>query len=798
MNSKKAITLLVLVTLLMGLMPITNAAVIAIGAVTPGNGAKGDTIVVTGTGVTAGRTVKLYWDLVQAWDGEAGQLNTTKAKASGAFEVWFDVPEAINGVHYIWVEDSQTLNVDSSPFTVNAVIKLSSSSGLVGDKITIDGDGFSEEENVWIMFNLANLSKSSTNVLGSFTKDVNIPSLADGPYTMEGIDAKLVSATKTFTIGPVIKLNKDEGPSGTVVEVSGRGFKTSTKVLSIEVDGVPAFNTTNGPVEITTKDTFKTNIVIPATADTDEYLVEVYTDSPDYASADFEVTGLPDITLEPEYGGVNEIIGIKGENFTQIKDKTVYIYLAPQGDPWIAGTWKKAGELKTSSSGTFSGTFRVPAAANDVYDINAGMHDMNLNGTNSFRVGLMIVLISPSEGPQGAEITLSGVGFTDGVSGESFNVTIDDELVLESTADSDGVFSETFYVPNIDIGSYPVEVYDIDADIMVIVDFTVTDITYLELDPPQAANEYNITIDGWHFSEDDTATYEFVLWNETEEWDITTDVFPLRVYDNGNMTGYWKVYDNEDLSLGAYWLNVTDSNDIFAQIEFNIVDEIVEVSAKRAVYNIDDTVAFNIKSTFKQMGAYFKIYDPSDNLYWRSDDLDTWIKVGYEQVVPFYAQTSGQNPMILVPDAPLGTWTWKMYDDSDDLIEEGTFVVEPSASAQLGEQIEDLNSAVNSLQTDIGTVSDEVASVRSDIQSAITAANAAVNAANAATQAVNQVASTASDAVQAAQDAKSAAESAQNAANGLTTLVYGAIGASLVAALAAIVSLMQISRRIAG
>jgi hypothetical protein len=39
---------------------------------------------------------------------------------------------------------------------------------------------------------------------------------------------------------------------------------------------------------------------------------------------------------------------------------------------------------------------------------------------------------------------------------------------------------------------------------------------------------------------------------------------------------------------------------------------------------------------------------------------------------------------------------------------------------------------------------------------------------------------------------------ARNAANGLTTLVYGAIGASLVAALAAIVSLMQISRRIAG
>ena len=37
-----------------------------------------------------------------------------------------------------------------------------------------------------------------------------------------------------------------------------------------------------------------------------------------------------------------------------------------------------------------------------------------------------------------------------------------------------------------------------------------------------------------------------------------------------------------------------------------------------------------------------------------------------------------------------------------------------------------------------------------------------------------------------------------SSASGLTTLVYGAIGASLIAALAAIVSLMQISKRIAG
>ena len=53
-------------------------------------------------------------------------------------------------------------------------------------------------------------------------------------------------------------------------------------------------------------------------------------------------------------------------------------------------------------------------------------------------------------------------------------------------------------------------------------------------------------------------------------------------------------------------------------------------------------------------------------------------------------------------------------------------------------------------------------------------------------------------AADAATDVKDAVETTQRQTSGLTTLVYGAIGASLIAALAAIVSLMQISRRIAG
>ena len=80
-----------------------------------------------------------------------------------------------------------------------------------------------------------------------------------------------------------------------------------------------------------------------------------------------------------------------------------------------------------------------------------------------------------------------------------------------------------------------------------------------------------------------------------------------------------------------------------------------------------------------------------------------------------------------------------------------------------------------------------------------------VRAAEDLSDTVSGIADTASDAKDAADNAKSAADAAKTSADeaktvtsGLTTLVYGAIGASLVAALAAIVSLMQISRRIAG
>jgi methyl-accepting chemotaxis protein len=167
--------------------------------------------------------------------------------------------------------------------------------------------------------------------------------------------------------------------------------------------------------------------------------------------------------------------------------------------------------------------------------------------------------------------------------------------------------------------------------------------------------------------------------------------------------------------------------------------------------------------------------------------------------VPVAEQVDNNNPMVLLDDAPLGEWSYEWYEDNgDDLIAEGTFMVEDSNEAVVNAKIDDLNNQLTTLQDSVSDVTAEFDDVRSDISDVAAIAEQAVSAANTAAEAIQTVAQTANTASQAAENAADAANAAKDAASGLTTLVYGAIGASLVAALAAIVSLMQISRRIAG
>jgi len=421
---------------------------------------------------------------------------------------------------------------------------------------------------------------------------------------------------------------------------------------------------------------------------------------------------------------------------------------------------------------------------------------------------------------------MSGNGFTPD---KMWNATFNGEELIDDTSVGDtGLITGDFKVPQIPPGVYEIIIMDIETEITVLVDFEVTATTDFVVTPKEAPTTYNMSFSGinWPDAED---SWELILYNVTsdgkvdEDWEITDKVYsndPETTGDDPFMApnddleahGWWILEqpNGDPFSKGTYLLNITNTEDYYMQLELVVGDVHMYISPRKPTSRITDTVSFNIEHSFGNVaetdggeinGGVVKIYDPDGELYWVTDPLDDWTDKDLYWIITAAQQTSATNPMVLLSDAPLGKWTYKWYANKlgdNELLAQGTFNVEASEADILTGQIDDLNQAINDLTDDITGVSDSVAGLQTNMNSAIQASNAAVEAANKAIEAVNAVAGVAGDAAKAADKAAIAAGKAQDAAGGLTVLVYGAIGASLVAALAAIVSLMQISKRIAG
>ena len=814
MNSKKAITLLILVTMIIALIPALPVQAITVDVLGTTTGDYGDTITVTGAGVTAGADVSVYWDnaLKETFTDGSGKLNTTDAESSGSFEINLDVPEAVAGDHYIWVKDMSSGDAMryAAAFTVVPKLSTSPSSGLPGDTITLKGYGYGDEVDVDAVNITDDIGpavtypSTETSDLGSWTGTFKIPTgtAYNDQYNITAMDNEGNIDTGELKVGASISLSQDMGPVGSYITVSGRGFTPTATIEAgdIDINGTAVW-IYDEPITVKSTGKFTAKIIIPSVAVDEDWIITAIETGGlgNNAEADFEVDGEAEIEVTPQYGPIGSYVEVEGWNFSAKSGEDVTVELDAAGTK----------DFETDSNGHFKGTYRIPGAFGTP-DLDAFQTDFGIMADVAFRIGSITVILTPNEGPAGTRVEISGGGFD---ATDSWNATFDgDEWVDSTLVNVGGVIAATAWVPSIEPGVYEVVIIEEDSEITVTVEFVITEATSIETDPMVAPNEYNVTIIGHNFAEaPDDPTLEFILYNSTEEWILDVEYWGAPVeleadedwlddYDNVYFEGYWNVPDDEEISLGTYTLNCTDGEGMFAQYEFSVVEKTQTISPRKPVFAIGETVSFNIELSFAEDGSYIEILDPDTDLFWTTDAFVPahWVKVGTVQRLPYYEQTAGGNPMLLLGDSPLGEYSWKYYDDDDELIDDGVFTVESAPEDVLAERIEDLNNDLMDLSDTVTGVSSEIANARSDINSAIQAANAAVDAANAATEAVNAVAQTANSASEAAQDAATAAEEAREAAQGLTTLVYGAIGAALVAALAAIVSLMQISQKIAG
>jgi acyl-CoA reductase-like NAD-dependent aldehyde dehydrogenase len=226
------------------------------------------------------------------------------------------------------------------------------------------------------------------------------------------------------------------------------------------------------------------------------------------------------------------------------------------------------------------------------------------------------------------------------------------------------------------------------------------------------------------------------------------------------------------------------------------------------------------------------IYDQDGSFIWKTDDLDTWIEADITYLAPFFTQTAGGNPLIILDDAPLGNWTWSWYDSDDVALSSGIFTVEDPTPPDDGDGDDpgdgDTDEVIDELQQSVQDLEEEIAQLSSDLEEALqtiedissstaesmdefedTLDNTAEDAAESkqdaeeaktlATEAksvADQVKEDVDEAKSVAEEAKADAEEALKSSRGMTLMVYAALGISLVVAALNFIGPLQITRKL--
>jgi uncharacterized protein YoxC len=840
--SKSILTIIVttILTLSFVLPFVSVHAAIAPPSVTPGPWQVGDKVWVNGSAseVTSGATVEAYWDI--AAGASAHLLNSTTGKADGSYEMLVTVPEAETGTHYIWVKDVSTGGTaqEAGGESVIPTLEVDPEAGLPDDTVTLMGTGFSAESgfnvsffNSTAVYQLVEDNDEETDEYGSFSISVDVPSpLSYGSYWFNVTDDTTSNETVAFELGASIVLDFDEGPEGSVVGVSGRGFTNGVQINESDVSygGVAGMQIDGDDMTVDSNGEFTGDLIIPTMAGgTGDYVI-VITDGVNTANDTFTVDGVATIDVNPTYGSPGATITVEGWNFTQIAGLTVNLDLN--------GT--SLGSITTDANGEFITTFTVPAVAFDQFVVNATMDTMLNEAMHGFKVGIIAIIISPTSGPTGTKVTLTGTGFETG----DYNATLGDEMVIEGGAVSLAeTLSDTFFVPVLDPGVYDLVVND-EADNELTTSYTVTEGISLTATPDEAAIGYNISFYGENFAAQNMTDLTWYVYNSTWSDEITgmvnyTDtIIAIEVSEHGNFTGIWTVPDSLILNLtvpNIYHVNATDDEGLYAETTITIVEEEVEIRPTASTYSLGDTITFRIRATFKKIGSYLEIRDPEDELYFMSMfSSSEWTVVEPWKVVQIRNQVDEASgyPYMIPTDAMIGEWSWSLFDADDEVIANGTITVLPTTAAQVDQRLtalegglsdlaDDIAGVTSELEDEIDSLSDQISDVSSevddlkteivsDLADDIAEAKDAAAAAGAAVadleDTVSDIADTAADAKSSADSAKTSAEAAKTAAedaktatSGLQTLVYAAIGASLIAAVAAVFGIMQLSSKLA-
>ncbi len=335
----------------------------------------------------------------------------------------------------------------STPALAAPVVTLDPASGAVGTKVTISGTVFDsyKGDSIHIFFDSTEISGSSPLTVpqtGEFTIPFTIPATATPGRHWIRIKSEADStdslANNFFIVEePGITLDVVDGPAGTEVTIIGIGFYAGRTVTLYYYNIVEDIINT---VTASSVGQFSHSFTIPNSIGGIHKITASNAEG-HLAEAEFEV--LPDLKLNLTSGGSRELLNASGTGFGYRSKVNITF-----GNFTVA-------TVKTDDYGNFDIEFNVPDIKPNQYDVKAKDEADNVDKVK-FTVTAGASL-SQTTGSVGSTITVRGSGFE---VGETVTVDYDNLRVGTATADNNGGFTITFYVPSSGSGSHVITVSD--------------------------------------------------------------------------------------------------------------------------------------------------------------------------------------------------------------------------------------------------------------------------------------------------------------------------------------------------
>jgi len=326
----------------------------------PSHGVPGEEITVYGYNFTDDEWVDVYYYP----NGSRIRVKEVETDEDGDFRVTFEVPESCTGDHEVLAVDEEDIDAYDD-FTVEPGLTVDPEEGTVGTTVTVEGHGFSEdEEDIELSYYLNGSPEVIAENIeadedGWWSESFKIPPSHQGDHEIdaEGDESQDYDVEgATFEVIPGISLDKSSGTVGESITMTGNGFYADDRYIKILFAGEEV------ETEIIRADDngyWEASFEVPEMP-TGTYSVTAegqWTKKEDVSASSFTIG--PDLVLSSDEGHVGTKLTVTGYGFA-INKNVVIKYDGIEIETAM-----------TNAEGSFDVTFPVPESKHGARQVTA-------------------------------------------------------------------------------------------------------------------------------------------------------------------------------------------------------------------------------------------------------------------------------------------------------------------------------------------------------------------------------------------------------------------------------------------